>query len=70
MGRPIIIWRLIRLEDLIASKETGTLEELAEKLEINTELTIAYIEALAEIKGCKIEYDAESCSFVFTGPKD
>ncbi|UII32210.1 hypothetical protein LVD17_00130 [Fulvivirga ulvae] len=68
MGIPLIIWRLMQLEDLIASKSTGTLEELAAKLEMNTELTKAYIGSLAEMRECKIEYDARCSSFVFVGP--
>lgn len=56
------------LEDLITSKSTGSLEELSIKLEMNIDLTKAYIEALEEMRGCKIEYDDKSRSFVFKTP--
>lgn len=58
----------MQLEDLIAEKSTGPLEELAKKMEMSIELTKAYIEALAELRDCKIEYDPNALSFVFGQP--
>ena len=58
----------MQLEDLIAEKSTGPLEELAKKMEMSIELTKAYIEALAELRDCKIKYDPNASSFVFGQP--
>ncbi|ELR71744.1 hypothetical protein C900_02329 [Fulvivirga imtechensis AK7] len=64
----MIIGRLLQLEDLIAEKSTGPLEELAEKMEMSIELTKAYIESLEELRDCKIDYSPEYSSFVFKTP--